>query len=59
MDSCKREYSGENAAHEPPHAPSVASGWLDGYARVRGEAGYQPTGQRARGGGTAVLDYRA
>jgi hypothetical protein len=37
----------------------IVSGWLDGYARVRGQAGYQPTGQHARGGGTAVLDYRA
>ena len=37
----------------------IVTGFLDGYARVRGDAGYQPSGQRARGGATAVLDFRA
>ena len=37
----------------------IVTGFLDGYARVRGEDGYRPSGQRARGGATAVLDFRA
>jgi hypothetical protein len=37
----------------------IVSGWLDGYARVLGQAGYRPGGQRTRGAGAAVLDFRA
>jgi flagellar biosynthesis/type III secretory pathway chaperone len=37
----------------------IVTGSLDAYARVGGQGSYQPTGQRARGSGTAVLDFRA
>jgi flagellar biosynthesis/type III secretory pathway chaperone len=37
----------------------LVNGRLDAFARVRREFGYQPSGQRAVGGQTAVLDYRA
>jgi hypothetical protein len=37
----------------------IVTGALDAFARVQGQDGYQPTGQRSHGGGTAVLDYRA